>query len=80
MNYDIISEITSVETIAVGSAIREIERPRKIYGHSRWRKMKGIATIRFRDGTIVEAEVHWYEAYGIGKREEKIKRIFWGKR
>ena len=31
--------------------------------------------IRLQDGSIHEAEIHWYEAAGIGKREFKLKRI-----
>lgn len=75
MNFEIIGNITHIETISVGSAIREIARLRRIYGLGRWRKLKGIARIRLSDGTICIAEVHWYEAHGIGKREEKIKQI-----
>jgi hypothetical protein len=48
---------------------------RKTYGSGRWRKLKGIATISLNDGTICEAELHWYEAHGIGKKEIKIKRF-----
>jgi len=77
MNFEIIGEITNIETIAVGSSIREVARLRKVYGAGRWRKLKGIATIRLADGMIYEAEVHWYEAHGIGKKEIRIKRILW---
>jgi len=77
MSLEIIGEITNIETIAVGSSIWEIARLRRVYGLGRWRKLKGIATVRLSDGTICEAEVHWYEAHGIGRREEKIKRILW---
>jgi len=77
MNFEIIGEITNIETIAVGSSIREVARLRKVYSAGRWRKLKGIATIRLADGTIYEAELHWYEAHGIGKKEIKIKRILW---
>lgn len=77
MNFEIVGEIISIETIAVGSSIREIVRLRKAYGAGRWRKLKGIAMVRLSDGTMCEAEVHWYEAHGIGKKEFKIKRILW---
>ena len=77
MAFEIVGEITNIETIAIGSSIREIVRLRKTYGAGRWRKRKGIATIRLPDGTMCEAEVHWYEAHGIGKKEFKIKRILW---
>jgi hypothetical protein len=77
MSFEIIGEITDIETVAVGSSIREIARLWRVYGLGRWRKLKGIATVRLSDGTICEAEVHWYEAHGIGRKEEKIKRILW---
>jgi len=73
--FEIIGELSAVETIATGSGIRELARLRKFYGKGRWRKRKGIARVRLSDGEIVVAEVHWYEASGIGKREFKIKRI-----
>ncbi len=75
MKFKVIGEITNVEIIAVGSSIREIVRLRKVYGTARWRKLKGIARVRFSDGIICKAEVHWYEAHGIGKKEIKLKRI-----
>jgi hypothetical protein len=75
MNFEILGEIINIQTIAVGNSIREIARLRKIYGAGRWRKKKGIATVRLPDTTICKAEVHWYEAHGIGKKEIKIKRI-----
>ena len=77
MSFEIIGEITDIETIAVGSSIREIARLRRVYGPSRWRNLKGMAMVRFADGTICEAEVHWYEGHGIGRKEAKIKRILW---
>ncbi len=75
MNFELVSEITNIETIATGSSIREINRLKKSYGTGRWRKFKGIATICLLNGKIFKAEVHWYEAHGIGKKEIKIKRI-----
>jgi len=80
MSFEIIGEITNIETVAVGSSIREIARLRRVYGPGRWRKLKGIARVRLSDSTICEAEVHWYQAHGIGRKEEKIKRILWEKR
>lgn len=68
MNFEIIGEITNIETIAIGSSIREVARLRKVYGFGRWRKLKGTATIRLDDGTISETEIHWYEAHGIGRK------------
>lgn len=75
MHFRITSEIHKVETIAVGTAIREPKRLQKIYGKGRWLKRKGIAWVQFSDGTRCVAEIHWYEAHGIGAREYKIKRI-----
>ena len=74
MDFKIIGEIRNQETFAQGSRIREIARLRKLYGLGRWRKRKGVATIRLEDETVLDAELHWYEASGIGKREFKIKR------
>ena len=71
----IVGVITEVEIIASGRAIRELARLRKIYGGTRWRKLKGIAVVGLPDGTLSRAEVHWYEAHGVGKRELKIKRL-----
>jgi hypothetical protein len=74
VNFEIIGEITETETIAVGSSIRDIARLRRMYGKGRWRKLKGVATVRLRSGRIRLAELHWYEAHGIGRREMKRKR------
>ena len=63
-----------IETIAAGSSIRDIIRLRKQYGTGRWRKLKGVATIRLRNGRVRKAELHWYEGHGIGKKEIKRKR------
>ena len=73
--FEILDEIHDIEIIAIGSAIREVERLRKFYGSGRWRKLKGIATVQLEDGTVCEAEIHWYEAHGVGKKEIKIKYI-----
>jgi hypothetical protein len=74
MYFKIIGEITNVETFAVGSGIRELPRLRRVYGKGRWRKRKGVAQVQLSDGSIRFAEIHWYEATGIGKKEFKIKR------
>lgn len=76
MDFEIIGTISDVETIATSSGIREIARLRKRYGRGRWKKRKGIAEVRLADGEIIRAEVHWYEATGIGRKEFKIKQIF----
>ena len=72
-DFKIIGGIDEVEIIAVGGAIREINRVRKAFGRGRWRKLKGKATVRLEDGTIHFVELHWYEAHGIGRRKLKIK-------
>lgn len=73
MDFEIISELKAVEVIAVGNGIRDIERLRKQYSTGRWRKLKGFATVRLRDGSVHIAEIHWYEAHGIGRKEFKLK-------
>jgi len=74
VDFSIIGDITNIETFAVGRKIRELERLRKQYGRGRWRKRKGVASVQLADGTVRLAEIHWYEATGIGKKEFKIKR------
>ncbi len=74
MDFDILGEIANVETIAVGNGIRELARLQKQYGAGRWRKMKGEATIRLQNSRVVRAEIHWYEAHGLGRKEFKRKR------
>ncbi len=74
MDFDLVDDLTDVETIATGGGIRELPRLRRLYGKGRWRKMKGTARIRLKDGRIRLAELHWYEAHGIGKKEFKRKR------
>ena len=76
MDFEIVSEITAIETIATGKGVRDRSRLRKLYGGSRWRKRKGVAHVRLASGTIRLAEVHWYEAHGVGKREFKLKLPF----
>jgi hypothetical protein len=75
MDFEIIGDLTGVETFAVAASIRELPRLRRAYGTGRWRKRKGVAQIRLADGSIYRAEGHWYEADGIGRREMKIKRF-----
>ncbi|HJQ33069.1 MAG TPA: hypothetical protein VJ866_12855 [Pyrinomonadaceae bacterium] len=74
MNFEIIGDITDVETIAAGSSIRDVARLRKMYGKGRWRKLKGVARVRLGSGRVRLAELHWYEAHGIGRKEMKRKR------
>jgi hypothetical protein len=75
VHFESIGDVASVETIATGSGIRELARLRKYYGGGRWRKRKGVARVRLLNGEIVLAEVHWYEATGLDKREFKLKQI-----
>lgn len=73
--FEVIGEITDIETIAVGGRIRDVERLRRAYGRGRWRKVKGVARVRLGSGRIRLAELHWYEAHGIGKKEMKRKKF-----
>ena len=75
MHFKIIDAIESIETIAVNKQIHEIKQLHSQYGAGRWRKLKGRARVRLSNGNIRWAEVHWYEAHGIGRRKEKIKRF-----
>ena len=74
MFFTVIGPISDVGTIATGRGIREKSRLRKLYGRGKWRKRKGIAIVRLADGSSREAEIHWYEATGVGRKEFKIKR------
>ena len=76
MDFQIVGEIAQIETIASGSSVRDRVRLRKQYGQGRWRKLKGVARVRLADGAVRLAEIHWYEAHGIGKREFKFKLPF----
>ena len=75
MRFEILGQISEIETFAQGSGIREIARLRRVYGRGRCRKRKGIARVRLVDGSVHLAEVHWYEAAGIGRKEFKIKHL-----
>ncbi|MFI5458005.1 MAG: hypothetical protein ACHRXM_21405 [Isosphaerales bacterium] len=75
MDFEIVGELSGVETIAVNLSIRENVDLKARYGGRRWRKLKGIGTIRLANGNVRRAEVHWYEAHGVGKRKMKIKRL-----
>ena len=74
--FEILGEIKEIETIAQGGSIRELKSLQRRYGVGRWRKLKGIALVRLEDGTIASAELHWYEAHGVGRRGMKRKRIW----
>jgi hypothetical protein len=75
MDFEVVGEITDVKTFAVGASIRELPRLRRVYGAGRWRKRKGIARVRLAGGSVYRAEVHWYEAHGIGRKELRVKRF-----
>jgi hypothetical protein len=75
MHFEILGELSHIETFASGASIREVGLLRRLYGKGRWRKRKGVARIRLTDGAIYMAELHRYEATGIGKKEFKIKNF-----
>jgi hypothetical protein len=75
MDFEVVGEIRAMETIASGRGIRILERLNRRFGRGHWLKRKGVATIRLQSGELLDAEVHWYEAHGIGKRKMKIKRF-----
>lgn len=74
MHFEIVGEIRDIARIAAGPGVRVRALLRKAYGQGRWRKMKGDATIRLRNGQVRRVELHWYEAHGVGRRDFKIKR------
>ena len=73
-SFEILGTIEKVETIAKGKSIDELKRLQRQYGSGNWRKLKGVAQLRLANGRICEAELHWYECHGIGRKELKIKR------
>ena len=75
MHFEIVGEISDIEIIAVGSRIRILAVLRKQYGLGRWRKLKGVATVQLANGTVRLAELHWFEAHGLGRRKMRIKRF-----
>ncbi len=75
MHFQIVGEITEIEVIASGRGIRRLKHLRKRHGGRRWRKLKGHATVRLLNGSIRRAEIHWYEAHGVGRQGLKIKRF-----
>lgn len=74
-DYEVIGDIQDIEIIATGRGIRRLPYLRRRFGRGKWRKLKGVAKIRRRDGKIFEAELHWYEAHGIGRKLIKVKRF-----
>jgi hypothetical protein len=75
MDFELVGELSNIETIAVNLAIRERDSLKLLYGGRRWRKLKGVALVRLVNGSVRKAEVHWYEAHGVGRRKMKIKRF-----
>lgn len=75
MEFELLGEIKDIETIATGRGVYIRRYLERTYGKGRWRKRKGSATVRLADGTVDEAEIHWFEAHGIGRKDFKIKRI-----
>ncbi len=75
MGFEILCEIRDIETIATGRSVYIKRHLERVYGKGHWRKMKGITTVRLANGTICEAEIHWFEAHGIGRKDFKIKRL-----
>ena len=74
MDFEIIGNIEAIETIAVGSKIRVLAYLQKVHGRGRWRKLKGVASVRIPNGQVRRVELHWYEAHGIGRKDTKIKK------
>jgi hypothetical protein len=75
VDFELVSEIERVQTIAVNLSIRELQVLKARFGGRRWRKLKGSALVRFPNGEMHRAELHWYEAHGIGRRKMKVKRV-----
>jgi len=74
-DFELLSEITDIRTIAVNLSIRDLKNLKTRFGGRRWRKLKGIALLRFPNGEVYQAELHWYEAHGVGRRKMKVKYI-----
>lgn len=73
MKLEVVGSISNLEVVAAGTNVRVRRLLRKLYGQGRWRKLKGVATVRLRNGALRKVELHWYEAHGVGKRDIKIK-------
>lgn len=75
MEFEILDDIQDIETIAAGYSVHIHRYLERTYGKGRWRKMKGLTTVQLADGSICKAEIHWFEAHGIGRKDFKIKKI-----
>lgn len=73
--FEILGDIREVETIAAGRGVYIRRYLERTYGKGRWRMMKGVATVQLTDNTICEAEIHWFEAHGVGRKDFKIKKV-----
>ena len=73
--FKILGEIRDIDTIAAGRGVYIRRYLERTYGNGRWRKMKGVATVQLADGIICEAEIHWFEAHGVGRKDFKIKKV-----
>ena len=74
MKFEVVGSTSNLEVVAAGTNVRVRRQLRKLYGQGRWRKLKGVATVRLQNGALRKVELHWYEAHGVGKRDIKIKR------
>ena len=75
MDFHVLGEIRNIEPIAANLSIRERKTLKVRFGGRRWRKLKGVALVRFPNGEVRLAELHWYEAHGVGRRKMKVKRV-----
>ena len=75
MDFELIGDTYDVTIIAVNLSIREKTDLKARYGGRRWRKLKGKSLVRLPNGSMHHAEIHWYEAHGVGKRKFKIKQF-----
>jgi len=75
VSFEVVGDIDAIEVIAAGRRLRQLNELRRRYVKGRWRKLEGIALLRLPGGEVRKAEVHWYEAHGIGRRRIKIKRF-----
>lgn len=74
MKYRKLTTISEIAIIARGKGVDIRHHLNRTYGQGNWRKLKGVAIIEYEDGSIWRSELHWYEAHGIGRRREKVKR------
>jgi len=75
MDFHLLGGVRDIEPIAVNLSIRERNNLKARFGGRRWRKLKGVALVRFPNGEVHRAEVHWYEAHGVGRRKMKVRRV-----